>query len=79
MQPHWGKGHIGLLAGVVPRARDWCGGPELRVTYLPDSCRISDCPKEIRLANYAAIGAGVTCEVTGDGVRAVYAVVSRVK
>ena len=59
--------------------QDWCGGPELGVTYLNDSCRISDCPKEIRLADYAAISAGVTCEVTGDGVRAVYAVVSRVK
>ena len=56
--------------------QDWCGGPELRVT---ESSRISDRLKEIILANYAAIGAGVTCEVTVDGVRAVYAVVSRVK
>ena len=24
------------------RTQDWCGGPELRVTYLTDSCRISD-------------------------------------
>ena len=59
--------------------QDWCGGPELRITHLTESSRISDRLKEIILANYAAIGAGVTCEVTGDGVRAVHAVVSRVK
>ena len=59
--------------------QDWCGGPELGVTYLNDSCRISDLLREIILSDCAAFGACVTCEVTVDGVRAVYAVVSRVK
>ena len=54
--------------------RDWCGGYELRITHPPEINRISDRLREIILADHAAIGAGVTCKVTVDGVRAVYAV-----
>ena len=34
--------------GLYPRTRDWCGGPDLRVICLTDTCcRISDCLREI--------------------------------